>query len=82
MIVSKFSLNSVVVADCYLVTVPLELVIVIVDKDGIVSFILSRSVWFNSLNLSVHWGCVEYFFLADCYAPCLGAWGRTTSCLD
>ena len=82
MIVSQFSPNSVVIADCFLVAVPLALVVVEIDEYWIVAFILAGNVGFNSLDAFVSWCCVDDLFWGNDDAPTLGAGGRATSRLD
>ena len=45
-----------VIAHSYLVAIPLEVVVVIIDKDWIIAFVPPRNVCFDSLNSLVS-GC-------------------------
>ena len=82
MVVSQFTPNSVVVANRFLVAVPLTLVVVEVDEYWIIAFILASNIGFNPLDAFVSWCCTDDLFWGDDNAPSLGAGGRTTSRLD
>ena len=82
MIVSQFSPDSVVIADRFLVAVPLALVVIEIDEYWIIAFILAGDVGFNSLDAFISWCCTDDFFWSDGNAPDLGAGGRAASRLD
>ena len=75
MVVSQFSPDSVVVADCFLVAVPLALVVVEIDKYWIIAFVLAGNVGFDPLDAFVSWCCTDDLFWGDGDAPNLGAGG-------
>ena len=73
MIVSQFSPNSVVIADCFLVAVPLALVVVEIDEYWVIAFVLTGSVGFYSLNAFVSWRSTDDLVWGNDSAPSLGA---------
>ena len=62
-------------ADCFLVAVPLALVVVEVYKYWIVAFVLSRLVWFYSSDAFISWRGADDFVWGNDNAPDLGAGG-------
>ena len=75
MVVSWLSPDSVVVANCFLVAVPLEFIVVKEDKNGVVTFVLSGYVWFNLLDMFVSWCCADNLFWDNDDASRLSAGG-------
>ena len=82
MIVSQFSPNSVVVANRFLVAVPLALVVVEIDEYWVIALILAGNVGFDPLDTFVSWCCRDDLLWGDDDAPSLGAGGRAASRLD
>ena len=62
-------------ANCFLVAVPLALVVIEVDEYWIVTFILAGNVGFDSLDAFVSWCSLDNLFWSDGDAPNLGAGG-------
>ena len=66
-------------ADCFLVAVPLALVVVEIYEYWIVALVLSCYVCFYSLDAFVAWRSADDLVWGDDNAPSLGAGGRATS---
>ena len=79
MVVSEFSPNSIIEADCFLVAVPLALIVVEVDEYWIITFVLSNYVCLYPLNASVPWCGIDDLVWSDDNAPRFGTGGRATS---
>ena len=69
-------------ADCFLIAIPLTLVIIEVDEYWVVVLVLPGYICFYSLNVFVSWCRVDDLVWGDDNAPSLGAGGRATSRLD
>ena len=69
-------------ADCFLVAVPLALVVVEIYEYWIVAFVFPCYICFYSLDTLVPWRSVDDLVWGDDNAPNLGAGGRATSRLD
>ena len=67
------------IADRFLVAVPLALVVVEVDEYWVIAFVLAGNVGFYSLNAPIPWRSVDDLFWGDDNAPSLGAGGRAAS---
>ena len=66
-------------ADCFLVAVPLALVVVEINEYWVIAFVLAGNVGFNPLNAFIPWSCLDNLFWGDDNAPSFGAGGRATS---
>ena len=73
MVVSQLPPNSVIVANCLLVAVPLALVVVEVYKYWIVALVFPGYVCLYLLNASVSWCRIDDLVWGDDNAPRLGA---------
>ena len=60
-------------ADCFLIAVPLALVIVEINEYRVIAFVFADDVGFDSLNTFISWCCTDDLFWGNRDAPDLGA---------